>query len=334
MSDTTNTSKAANLAVRLNSRFQSLPNWNNLFKAVSEVITQRVTEKRALLAQVRDPQMFHRGDWINTGDNSRVVVNHIAVNGDGTSTLHVQAAFTSGAGAAQQMTVETTLKDREILINNCAFHGFKFFSDVLTDTDLARINEWVEQFWDRSGDEHFIHFIGFCLDLGLDIDQLLSEIVLDPRTGKERQAPAYPADPDTIEIGNDEYPWLEVDPPTPGLKHVVDGGTIYETSHVQVRYNAVDFPVIPPDKVRAIWTMFYYIGPIHLVLHRIIGEIPGIIDVETRMASPIVQLYESANIELELSGLIPNRYVATDGGLQFVESAFMLLDADFTQSNF
>ena len=271
------TPSIADLTKRLNSRIRENPAWLDLFRSTSRVINEYVTRNRTELATVRDPKRFRRGDWTTLADGDRVIVNHVAIN-DTETVIHAQRA---SLGEALEFTLDTNRKERRINQAGASFHGFQYFSDTLSDEDYARVHEWVERYWPESGTNQFARFIGFIKNMKLEVDQLYSDVLGD------LQGQAL-TDPDNV---NDQYPYLE---PDPDDNYVWAGGTSYPTSHVQLRYDAILSPTVDETDL---YFLFYYLAPIHLVLHRIVAEI-------THPPLPIIRVPAIAPIGFHEMGLL------------------------------
>lgn len=258
----------------LNTRLRSNPVWVSLFNAVNEVFNNNITEPRKQLATIRDPNLYHRGDWVDLGSSENAIVNRVIVNDDGSVKVLAQKP-NDFSGTSIEFDLPTNLKDRDTLIKGAQRHGFNYFSDTLTDADYARLNKYIENYWPEAGTEQFARFIGFLKRMYLDVDQLWSF---------ENDAA-------------DEYPELEVYQRGKGV-HVWDGGTYYPTSHVQLRYDALSNTNI--DQVD-LFFLFYLLAPIHLVLERIIGEVK--IEVETNYRSDVL-VAEFSGGALDLSTIV------------------------------
>ena len=274
MSGPTNTPYGTSLLRRLNTKLQTSPAWRDLFEATSNVIQHRVTGPRTQLQDVRDPRIYHRGDYVQDDTNQRVIVNSVVQGVNGApDIIHCQLV---GSTTPRQFSVETNLQEKAVLQANASMHGFSFFSDQLTQADYARLNDWVEHYWIEGGTDNFVRFIGFVKNMLLDVDQLWADEV--PGTQAAYDASVIPDVNGVLPIPEqvsttDYYPRLE---PYNGEVPLWDGGTAYPTSHVQIRYDLVlhqeNNIVMDPIEI---FHLFYYLAPIHLVLQRIVADIIG-----------------------------------------------------------
>lgn len=302
MSDQIKGPKTVDPVASLNTRLASNAAFVELFKAVREVINRRVTEPRNQLATIRDPMLHRRGDWVTINDGRRAIINNIRHDLDGTITVYAQAGVEE---ESVEFTIPTNLKDRAVQINGAQYHGFRYFSDTLSTEDYARINEFVELYWPKGGTEQFVRFIGFIKNIYLDIDTLWSY-------------------ENTVA---DEYPELEVfrqNYKTP----VWNGGDYYPTSHVQLRYD-----VIANGNVDTIdlFYLFYLMAPIHLVLHRIIGEI--VVTAETKEAV-ILALAEHTGGLLDFSETVARSELIDAyalGSINGYTGGWLILNSTFDQ---
>ena len=277
-----------------------------LFTAVSKVITDRVTNSRSQLSSVRDPNIYHRGDWVDVpgleSPNNRAIVNSIRLGGgpNGSDMVYAQLA---GESYGLEFAIDSNLKEKEVQIAGCKVHGFNYFSDTITQADYARIHEWVEHFWPESGTVNFARFMGFVKNMYIEVDSLWSDEV--------------PADFDTS--GKDYYPYLEVDPRgTPNYL----GGSSFLTSHVQLRYDALENP--NPDLLD-IFLLFYYIAPIHLVLERIVAEVRTPPIPYYSGAALTLSFTESAVYDCAMDGNITAEWVANLGPIILIESSNLFI---------
>lgn len=288
----------------LNSRLRSNPTWVSLFGAVNKVLNENITEPRRQLASIRDPILYHRGDWVDLGDGNSAIINQMAVQTDGSIKGYAQVA---GSGDAIEFNLASNLKDRNVLVSGAQRHGFHYFSDTLSDDDYARINRYIERYWPESGTENFVRFIGFVKNMYLDIDQLWS---------KENTVA-------------DEYPFLEPYSVNDGVPVWV-GGDYYPTSHVQLRYDAV----LNGSNIDYIdlFYLFYYLAPIHLVLERIVGEITATVNINRAVALAI-NGYSTGRLDYMNINATATRQVNFGlGSVLECASGVLVLDADLQQA--
>jgi hypothetical protein len=165
--------------------------------------------------------------------------------------------------------------------------GFNYFSDRLTDRDYARLAYWVDRYWPyggAGGDHNFIRFIGFVKSMKLDLFQLWSD-----ESGLE----------------SDQYPFLES---SPVGRAVWNGGTVYPTSHVEILYDSILHGNLSDHDQQDIILLFYMLAPIHLVMHRIVANIPVppipiLLGVYTSL-----QLHESASYRFDTDWVLRGRF--------------------------
>lgn len=290
----------------LNTRLRSNPVWESLFKAVNTVFNQNITEPRRQLATIRDPSLYHRGDWVDLGNDESAIINRIVVNGDGTVKVLAQKP-NDYSGNNIEFNLPTNLKDRDTLIKGAQRHGFNYFSDTLTDADYARLNRYVEQYWPEAGTEQFIRFLGYIKGMYLDIDQLWSF---------ENDAA-------------DEYPELEAYQRGKGAP-VWEGGKYYPTSHVQLRYDALNNTNI--DHIDLFY-LFYLLAPIHLVLQRIVGEIKIEVE-ETYHVDTLVAEFSCGALDLSsIEATSELTYWNGIGQLAEHASGWLVLDDNLAQQS-
>lgn len=242
-----NTQRTTSIQRRLNTRLRTNPAYVELAQAIDTVTRKTVTGPRDELATIRDTRNYHRGDWTTLDDGRRAIINHIAFNEEGSVTAFAQIPSTGET--FEIILPNDNLKDRSVLINSARYHGFNYYSDTLSNEDYARIVDYIEDFWPESGTDSYYRFIGFIKNMRLEADYLWTTDEVD-------------------ETGDDTYPWLE--PNNGQLRPVHAGGHDYPTSHVQLRYDALETP--DPDG-EDIFRLFYLLAPIHLVLERIVAEL-------------------------------------------------------------
>ena len=299
------TGKTPSFARRLNTRLRTNPAFVELFKAVDRVVQTTVTEPRVDLSTVRDPQRHHRGDWINLPDGRRAIVNYVAVNEDGTTTVFTQVAATN---ETVDLVLPSNLKDRSVLIAGAQQHGFNYFSDTLSTQDYANINEWIEYYWPRGNTQSYINFMGFIKHVRLESDVLWTT---------EAGAPAGVA---LADDPNDDYPFLE--PNYGQLKPVWAGGDNYPTSHVQLRYDAIEFPNV--DETDLI-DLFYLLAPIHLVLRRMAWDLNAQVALLQQATFGQISLHDTGSLQPGLNARPQSIFYTTRGGLALHDSAALFL---------
>lgn len=271
-----NSTNGQSLISRLNTRVRSNDVWMQLFTAVSRVIDERVARPRSQLATIRSPYVYNRGDWISVptenGESQRAIVNSIRAGGgpNGSDMVYAQIA---GSNVGIEFAIPSNFKEKSIQIAGCRLHGFNYFADTLSQEDYGRIHEWVEQYWPVSGTKQFAKFIGFIKNMKLDVHQLWS---------------------DEVSRDQDYYPYLER---SPRSLPVYLGGASYPTSHVELAYD----PVLEHQDIDIadLFFLFYYLAPIHLVLHRIVADVttPPII-VRKALAIAPIKLFTYARLDL------------------------------------
>lgn len=293
------TRKTTSMRNRLNTRLRVNPIWPEIFDAVDTVIRTQVTEPRTDLAQIRDPARYHRGEWINAPDGSRVIINHLELRADGSV-----RAFCQRIDAPDVIEIElpNNLKDRDVLINGARYHGFDYYSDTLSTADYGLLNNWIEYFWPESGTQSYVRFMGFVKHMELFADPLW-----------------------TTEVGiggvDDTHPYLETQ--AGQLKPVWNGGDNYPTSHVQLRYDSVEFNDVDVDDL---FRLFYLLAPINLVLERIVGDIDaGVIRLRSSAAGYIGLVETARSDNLDFATSLLDRIGVTSGRIGQVETASLRL---------
>lgn len=319
MSNPTNTPKRADLLGRINSRLRSSEAWRDLFEATSTVINDLVTMPREQLQTVRDPRLHRRGDWMTLPDGRRAQVNHVEIRGpEETDILHVQLPDDD---KPLEIEITSALKSTQIQINNASFSGFKYFSSFMTQEDYARIAEWVEIFWPRSGSEDWIGFMGFTKDMALSLDHLWSGDLFPKNPTQDLAAYAAMVEP---YLDLNYYPYLE---PVPESDTVMTNpnNDAYPTSHVDLRYDAVRTP--NPD-ILDLMLLFYYLAPIHLVLHRIVGDVAPPPIVINHAVRPAVSFHDSANFIMEPDGYVDVVHAVRAGHVGVHETSLLAITVD------
>jgi len=308
------------------------PVWSDLFEATTNVINHRITGPREQLSTIRDSRKFRRGDWTQTDDNRRAIVNHIAIGGPGQpDVVHCQIP---GIHEPQQFEIPTILKETAILQANVRFHGFNYFSDSFTDRDLARIDEWIEWYWPESGTPSLPAFIGFVKNMSLKMDQLWSEEQQGSITAwnDALQAIANKTAPMAAPV-DDVYPTLEV---FNGGQEVYNGGKWFPTSHVQLRYDALTVAANGQVVDYAdLFYLFYYLAPIHLVLQRIVGEISNYTTpIKILEVAPIATLsmHQTGFLTITPDGIAQDIIVGKLGAMSMHQTGVLILDSSFTQN--
>lgn len=294
-----NTQRTTSLQRRLNTRLQTNPAFVELAKAVDRVVRKTVTTPRDELANIRDTRRHHRGDWITLPDGRRAIVNHIAVREDGQVGVHSQVPNTS---ETFEVVLPSNLQDRDVLINNARYHGFNYFSDTLSTEDYARIVDYIEQFWPESGTSSYYKFMGFIKKVKLYADTLWTT-----EEGME---------------DDDDYPFLETNEGQ--YIPVYNGGPHYPTSHVQLRYDRIQFP---DTNEFDLFQLFYLLAPIHLVLERIVSDIEGgTLYLETAAVGSIA-LYESGMSDFNTlqHPQVTTTIQTVDGSLSLFETGMLSL---------
>lgn len=270
-----NTPFGQSLVGRVNTRFKSNDVLMQLITAGSRVIEDRLVHPRSQLSTIRSPYRYHRGDWITLpndfGEGQRAIVNSIR-QGGGVNGSDLVFAQPIGQSTGVEFSIGSNLKEKEVQIAGCRFHGFNYFSEMLTREDYARVHAWIEHYWPESGNQNFARFIGFIKNMTLNVHQLWS---------------------DEVSPELDYYPYLER---TPRGVPVYEGGISYPTSHVELAYD----PVVDPHvDLIDLFYLFYYLAPIHLVLERIVAEVYTVIPITYAIPPPFIRMDDMAVLHLD-----------------------------------
>ena len=236
---------------QLNAALQENPFYVDLFNVIGSIIDKTVGEQVSQLHRIRSTTHIKRGDYLkHNGAIGKVAQLHrIHIAGEPYDEITLQL----NAGMVVTQT-RRALQDRGTLINAANFAGLSYYSDFLTDEDFARVADYINAYWPRTGTPEFINFIGFIKNLALSMEQLWTQDKGDNATSDDPSISSY----DSLEVFQEGI-----------MNPVWKGGVWYPTSHVEINYNALLSNTIDDDLV----LLFYVLAPIHLVLERISGAI-------------------------------------------------------------
>jgi hypothetical protein len=273
-------------------RYQTVPAWKDLALACNEILGEEVDARRRRLERIRDSVKYRKGDtltnfeyrpqvnkpaileqtrqpvdipigYVVKSGNIKNVIRNIVYyeNSDGTDYLDL--SFEYKGDVCRWLKPVNITQERDALLKNSYIMGFDFFNTKLNDEDLQRVYEYIQAYWPESGsDDNFMKFIGFIKNIKFGLVALWTEDNAE-----------YPSDDP-----NTEYPYLE-----PFNKEtmvsVKDGGSNWETSHVQIEYDLAQFKKFYTVNLDDLEQLFYYFAPIILVLERITGTL----EVETNV---------------------------------------------------
>lgn len=276
---TTRTEKKNLFLNLLNQRLRENPVWRDLFTSVSEIMDAYVNERAVQLSRVRDPQHLHRGDYLDTPQGRGKVSYIKRAFDDDDHILDEVSVEIPGVGSV--VVPFRTVHERGILVNGTRSLGFDYFSDKIADEDYARIYKYISEFWQDSGTEDFVNFMGFIKNMRLEAEQLWTRDKGDHATS------------DAVEIR--KYDFLEIFDPNSMIPVWIGSGTVgsndavelpagadYPTSHVVISY---DITVSQDLDLLDLVNLFYYLAPIHLVLERLQASINTTIPVYAGIAS-------------------------------------------------
>lgn len=293
MTSTTRTMNEADFNRVLSERLRENGLWRDLFKAVSQVMTNYVHERATQLSRIRAAQHVHRGDYLNTplGRGKVAYIKHGVVNGEIEDEIEVEVP---GVGS---VTIPLrSSQRRSVLINGSRHMGFDFFSDNISDEDYARIYRYIGHYWQHSGTKTFVDFMGFIKNMLLEIDQLWTRDKGDFANSDDPEISKY----DFLESfdPNSMLPiWQGLQTPEGIDTESEPIGKDYPTSHVALSYDII---VTPNANISELVSLFYFLAPIHLVLERINATINVEVPVYRGYASQL-HYYESAHLELDES---------------------------------
>lgn len=128
---------------------------------------------------------------------------------------------------------------REQLIANTKQLGFLFQSEFYSTDEYKRLNDYIGLYQPQSGTDRFIDFLGYIQNTLFNLNYLWTE----------------------------DYEEFVTQDQVATNASVLDGGTFYPTSHVEVEYSANRFETAEAEN--NLIELFYQLAPIHLVLHRI-----------------------------------------------------------------
>lgn len=112
--------------------------------------------------------------------------------------------------------------------------GFDYRSDDFSDEEFRRLMLFLGLYYEQKGSVAFSRFLGYIKNSIFKIDQLWTE---DYLTFVKKSS-----------VSTEDY--------------LIKGGTFYPTSHVSLSYDSSKFPIDDSD----VFSLFYKIAPIHLVL--------------------------------------------------------------------
>lgn len=291
MTKTTRTMNEADFTRVLNERMRENPLWLDLFKAISKVMTDYVHENSTKLSRIRAAQHIHRGDFISTplGRGKIAYIKHTGDDGGMVDEVEVEVP---GVGA---VTIPLrSVQNRNVLINGSKSLGFDFFSDSISDEDYSRIYRYVGHYWQHSGTETFVQFMGFIKNMRLELETLWT---------RDRGDYANSDDPELRQhLFLEPFNANEMIPVWEGAELEVGesppAGRDYPTSHVQINY---DLTISDAPNITDLVNLFYFLAPIHLVLQRI-----------------------NASVEVEFP-----TYKAVSGQLHIYDQGYLALDESF-----
>lgn len=269
----------------LSRKMQGVPAWRDMALACNSVIGQEVDARRRRLEKIRDSVKYRRGDVINNfiynPETNKLAINeltreaidipfgyfvkkgiiknvvrNLALYTQPNGTDYLDVSFDYNGTACRWLLPTNITQERDALLKNSYIMGFDFFNTKLSDEDLQRLYETVQIYWNESGsDDNFMKFIGFIKNIRFDLVALWSE-----------DTPEHPADDP-----NNEYPFLE--PFDNTMKSITDGGTNWQTSHVELDFDLAQFREFYKLNLDDLEQLFYYFAPIILVLERIVGKL-------------------------------------------------------------
>lgn len=182
------------------------------------------------------------GDAVSTTFEGSVVPVHQVLKW--LRTTHIPSADTTSATLAKQLIAFDQWSEYEQTINilRMNFLGLALSEpDVLRNEDITRLVQNAGTYWFEKGKKNFIDFLGYCLNINLDITSLWTE---DYKT-------FLPAGDSGI--GQPIY----------------EGGTWYPTTHVRLTFDNSKFVGTPVSKVV---TLFYDVCPYNLVLESVVSS--------------------------------------------------------------
>lgn len=260
----------------LNSALSENPFYVELFNVIGNVIDEQIGEPLAQLARVRSSTHIKRGDYLKhtNGEVGKVAqLRRIHIGSKPFDEITLQ--LNSGMVITQ---TRRALQDRKTLIDSANFSGFTYYSDYLKDEDLARITDYVNAYWPKSGDPEFIQFIGFVKSLALSMETLWTKDKGDNATSDDPEISKY----DSLEVYQQGV-----------TTSVTEGGVWYPTSHREINYDALLSATVDDDLI----LLFYMLAPINLVLERISGAI-NVNSYYTLIGYADLQLVESGYIKI------------------------------------
>ncbi len=259
----------------LNDNLQNNPVYVTLFNKIGGIIDEQIGESLSQLVRARSSRHIKRGDYLKVdGKFGKVAHLKRVYDDEGTPLDEITIQLNSGSTLT---TVRRALQDRKTLIDQSRLLGLDYYSDYLKDEDLARVADYISQYWPKNGQPEFIRFIGFVKSLSLEMEQLWTRDKGDNATSDDPQISQY----DVLE------------PRDSGMQEIWNGGVWYPTSHVEITYDALLSSNIDDDLI----LLFYTLAPIHLVLERISGEL-GVELTYTLVGAVDLQQVESGHIKL------------------------------------
>lgn len=249
------TKNPTDISKLLNESIRSNPIWKNLFDKIKIVMDDLIEERANQLSRIRQPFHIQRGDYVDTTEG-RGLINQVYRNPD--SADAIDKLYIEINNKIVELPMRA-LHDRQVLVDGAALSGFSYFSDSLSDDDYGRVYQYINSYWSDSGDPNFIKFIGFIKNMKLDIFQLWTFDLGDNANGDMgEELDQYKE----LERFNDET----MLPVWDSFNN--NSGKYYPSSHVEIEY---DYFISPDADLNDLINIFYYMAPIHLVLHRIVA---------------------------------------------------------------
>lgn len=296
-------SKTPNWVNQLSTALRENPVWESLFATVSQVVTEVIDEPRWALARIREAEVVQRGDWMDTpvGKGKVTMVRRTRSNmNDENYTYDFQDWVEVQIDGRPYATLPVqVLHDRNTMINQSNDLGFDYFSSTLQDDDYARIVAYIGKFWNFSGGDHFVDFMGFIKRTRFNIEQLWTQDIGHPGSPSVTKEQANEVDyyPDLLRSSSylpkvwENMAFTLTDTVDPG-----NPGFYYPTSHVELEYDQLERPNI--DKLD-VMSLFYLLAPIHLVLERFTSTI--YVNIEYKAAvSPILYTIQQRSLKIEV----------------------------------
>ena len=262
---------------QLNAQLYENEVWRNLATAVGEATNRLIDEPRWALENLRQANVVNRGDYMDTplgkGQVSvirrqRSNIDPIANTYDFEDQVEVQVPDQGTITFPVQV-----MQSRDTLIQQASLQGFDYFSDVLQDDDYARLVDYMGFYWGQTSGDQFIKMLSWIKRQRYDIQQLWTE-----ETG-------HPGEPsDSYDPISDADIYSSLEPLNQGDRKIFDSSAfnfnagddpgiihhMYPTAHVQLSWDIIEYEEID---TLGVLSLFYYLAPIHLVLHRLVGTV-------------------------------------------------------------